>query len=94
MNPVLHKQVVGILMYLIATRSNIMCQVSLISKFMESCEDSQWKIGKGFLWYIADRVHHGILHTTSKNNSLIEYKEIKFLGIIDEKKSHLAMFCI
>ena len=41
-DPMLFKRLVGSLMYLTATRTNIMYGVSLISRFMESPKDSHW----------------------------------------------------
>jgi len=45
-NPTLFKILVGSLMYLTATRPNIIQGVSLTSRFMESPKDSHWKVGK------------------------------------------------
>ena len=45
-NNTLYKQMVGSLMYLIATRPDLMYDVNLISRFMESPKDSYWKVGK------------------------------------------------
>ena len=42
-DPMLFKRLVGSLMYLTATRPDIMYGVSLISIFMESPKDSHWK---------------------------------------------------
>ena len=39
-NPTLLRRLVNNLMYLVATRSNIMNEVSLISRFMESSKES------------------------------------------------------
>ena len=41
-DPTLFKRLVGSLMYLIATRPDIMYGVSLISRLMESPKDSHW----------------------------------------------------
>ena len=41
--PMMFKRLVGSLMYLTATRRDIMYGVSLISRFMESPKDSHWK---------------------------------------------------
>ena len=52
-DPVLFKRIVGILMYLTATRPDIMYGVSLISRFMESPKDSHWQAGKIILRYVS-----------------------------------------
>ena len=52
-NVTLYKRMVSSLMYLIATRPNLIYVVSLISIFMESPKDSHWKVGKGIMRYVA-----------------------------------------
>ena len=47
-NATLYKRMVGSLMYLTATRPDLMYVVNLISKFMESPKDSHRKVGKEF----------------------------------------------
>ena len=44
-NQTLYKSIVGSLMYLIATRPDMMHAVSLISKFMETPKDFHWQVG-------------------------------------------------
>ena len=48
-NATLNKQMVGSLMYLTATRPNLMYDVIIISIFMESSKDSHWKVRKRIL---------------------------------------------
>lgn len=48
----LFKQLVGSLMYLTATRLDIMFGVSLISRFMESLKSTHWLVGKRILRYV------------------------------------------
>jgi hypothetical protein len=45
-HPTLYKSLVGSLLYLTATRPNIMYATSLVSRFMESPKDSHWKMVK------------------------------------------------
>ena len=47
-DPSLFKILVGILMYITATRPYIMYAITLISRFMETPMDSHWHRGKGF----------------------------------------------
>ena len=59
-DPMLFKSLVGSLMYLTATRPNIMYGVSLISRFMESPKDSHWQTGKRILRYVSGTKDLGI----------------------------------
>ena len=45
-DPMLFKRLIGILMYLIVTRPDIMYGVSVISRFMESPKYSHWQESK------------------------------------------------
>ena len=64
-DPTLFKMLVGILMYLIATRPDIMYGVSLISIFMESPKDSHWQADKSILRYVSGKKYLGIMYSTS-----------------------------
>ena len=62
-NPTLFKRLVGSLMYLTATRPDIMQGVSLISRFMETPKDTHWSVGKIILRYIEGMRDCGIMYT-------------------------------
>ena len=64
-DPTMFKRLVGSLMYLDATRSNIMYGVSLISIFMESPKYSHWKARKIILRYVSGTKDLGIMNSTS-----------------------------
>ena len=61
-DPTLFKRLVGNLMYLTATRTEIMYGVSLILRFMESPKDSQWQAGKIILRYVSGTIDLGIMY--------------------------------
>ena len=86
-DPTLFKILVGRLMYLTATRPNVMYGVSLISRFMESPKDSHWQAGKRILRYVSGTKDLGIMYSTSENFKLIGYTDSDNGGSIDDKKS-------
>eukprot|EP00253_Pinus_taeda_P033256 PITA_33256 len=53
-DPSLYKSIVGNLMFLIATRLDIMHVVSLISRFMERPKEAHWEAAKRILRYVKD----------------------------------------
>ena len=86
-NSTLYKRIVGSLMYLIATRMDIMYGVSLISRFMESPKDSHWKVGKRILRYIVGTTDHGNWYSTFEDNYLVGYTDSAFAGNVDDRKN-------
>ena len=86
-DPSLYKSIVGSLMYLTATRPDIMHVVSLISKFMEKPKDAHWQAAKRILRYVKGTKRYGILYTTSENSELIGYTDSDWAGSIDDRKS-------
>ena len=63
-NPTLFERLVGSLIYLTTTRTNIMRGVSLISRFMETPKDTHWSAGKRILRYIAETRDCGIMYAS------------------------------
>ena len=85
-DPTLFKRIVGNLMYLTATRSDIMYGVSLISRFMESPKVSHWQVGKRILRYVSGTKDLGIMYSISENFKLIGYTDSDNGGSIDDRK--------
>jgi hypothetical protein len=81
------RKLVGSLMYLTVTRPDIMYGISLISRFLDTPNNSHWKEGKSLLIYIAGTMNHGILYFTSNNMQLVGYTDSDFARSIDDKKS-------
>ena len=86
-DPSLYKSIVGSLMYLTATRPDIMHVVSLISRFMERPKKAHWQAAKRILRYMKGTKKYGILYTTSKNSKLIGYTDSDWVGSVDDRKT-------
>ena len=86
-DPTLYKRLVGSLMYLTATRPDIMFAVSLISRFMESPKDSHWQVGKRILRYVAGTSSYGILYSSTEYDVLTGFTDSDFAGCLDDRKS-------
>eukprot|EP00253_Pinus_taeda_P029848 PITA_29848 len=65
-DPSLYKSIVGSLMYLTATRPDIMYAVSLISRFMERPKEANWQAAKRILRYVK-----GAISWASKKKSIV-----------------------
>ena len=86
-NNTLYKQMVGSLMYLTATRPDLMYDVNLISRFMESPKDSHWNVGKRILRYVVGKLGYGLSHTHTPDSILRRYTNSDFAGSLDDRKN-------
>ena len=86
-DPSLYKSIVGSLMYLTATRPDIMHVVSLISRFMEKPKDAHWQAGKRILRYVKGTKRYGILYTATECSDLVGYTDSDWVGSVDDRKS-------
>jgi hypothetical protein len=86
-DPTLYKNLVGSLLYLTATRLDIMYASSLVSRFMESPKDSHWKMAKRILRYVAGTLNFGLWYTKSDSNQLSSYTDSDFAGSLDDRKN-------
>ena len=82
----LYKSLVGSLLYLIATRPDIMYATSLVSRYMESPKDSHWKMEKRILRYVAGTLNFGLWYTKFDDHHLSSYTDSDFAGNLDDKK--------
>lgn len=83
-DPKLYKSIVGNLMYLTATRPDIMYAVSLISRFMErpNCQAA-----KRILRYVNGMKGFDILYSPSESFMLTSYTDSDWAGSVDDRKS-------
>lgn len=82
-----YKQIVGSLMYLTATRPDLMYVVSLISRFMERPTDLNQQAVKRILRYLKGTIELGILYKRGGEKSLIAYSDSDYAGDINDRKS-------
>ena len=86
-DPTLYKSMVGSLMYLTATRPDLMHAVRLISRFMETPKDSHCQAGKRILRYVKGTKGFGILYTANNDFKLVGYTDSDWAGSLDDRKS-------
>eukprot|EP00253_Pinus_taeda_P027989 PITA_27989 len=85
-DPSLYKSIVGSLMYLTATRPDIMFDVSLISRFMERPKEAHWQATKRILRYVKGTKKFGILYNVSEHSDLVGYTDSDWVGSVDDRK--------
>eukprot|EP00253_Pinus_taeda_P028689 PITA_28689 len=86
-DPSLYKSIFGSLMYLTATRPDIMLVVSLISRFMEMPKEAHWQAAKRILRYVKGTKRFGILYNVSERSDLVSYTDSDWARSVDDRKS-------
>ncbi|XP_060174266.1 secreted RxLR effector protein 161-like [Lycium barbarum] len=81
------KQIVGSLMYLSATRPDIMYAVNLISRYMEDPKEIHLLVAKRILRYLKGTMEFGLFYKMGDKSSLIGFTDSDFAGDPDDRKS-------
>ena len=82
------KQLVGSLLYLTATRPDIMYAVSLISRFMSCPYESHWLTAKRILRYLKGTTEMGIFYKKGGGSTdVVAYSDSDFAGDLDDRRS-------
>lgn len=82
------KQVVGSLMYLTATRPDLMFGVSLISRFMANPKLLHWLATKRIMRYLKGTTEHGVFYNRREGStSLLAYTDSNYAGYLDDQIS-------
>jgi hypothetical protein len=84
-----YKQIVGSLMYLLATRPDLTYSVCLVARFMERPTEMHIAAVKRILRYLKGSLSYGILYKKSQNEemSLYGWTDSDYAGDLDDRKS-------
>lgn len=83
-NSTFYKQLVGSLMYLTATRPNLMFVVSLISRYMERSMKTHLK---AVIRYVKGTSSFGVFYRKGGDEKLFGYTDSDYVGDQDDRKS-------
>ncbi|XP_040967967.1 secreted RxLR effector protein 161-like [Gossypium hirsutum] len=75
-----------------ATRPDIMYAISLLSRFMHSCDVVHFKAAKRVLRYIKETLNYRVKFEKGKELKLIGYSNSDWTGSIDDMKSTSGYF--
>lgn len=87
MDSTFYKQIVGSLMYLTATRPDIMYSVSLVSRYMECPTEMHLLAAKRILRYLQGTKDFGIFYRKGEKADLIGFTDSDYAGDQDDRKS-------
>lgn len=83
----LYKQLVGSLMYLTVTRSDLMYIVCLIRRFMANPRETHLFAAKRVLRYIKGTIELGVFYKRGVGNELVAYTDSDYAGDLDDRRS-------
>lgn len=82
-----YKQLVGSMMYLTATRPDIMYAVSLLSRYMSTPTELHLSAAKRVLRYLQGTIGFGILYQKGGNKELVGFTDSDYAGCVEDRKS-------
>jgi len=80
-------KLIGSLIYLTNTRSNLSYLVNIHSRFKKEPRETHWNLAKRVLKYIQGTKEFGLLYKNNKILTLVGYSDTNFAGDIDDQKS-------
>ncbi|KAA3472024.1 laccase-2-like [Gossypium australe] len=87
-----YRSLVGCLLYLTATISDIMFGVSLLSRFMHCCNTIHFKVAKRILRYVKGTLKFGVMFKKGSELKLVGYSDSDSDGSIDDMKNTSGYF--
>ncbi|KAK5819945.1 hypothetical protein PVK06_024980 [Gossypium arboreum] len=82
-----YRSLVGCLLYLIATRPDILFAISMLSRFMHCCNVQHFQAAKRVLRYIKGTLDYGVLFNKAETLKLKGYTDSDWAGSSDDMKS-------
>ena len=83
----LYKQMVGSIMYLTATRPDLMFVVSLISRFMANPTELHFGTAKRIMRYVKGTLEFEIWYQREGKSELLGYTDSDYAGDVDDSRS-------
>jgi len=83
----IYRSLIGCLMYLTATRPDILHSVSVLSRFMHCASEVHFKVAKRVLRYVKGTLDYGIKFCYDQDFHFHGYSDSDWAGSIDDMKS-------
>ncbi|KAA3481548.1 pleiotropic drug resistance protein 3-like [Gossypium australe] len=87
-----YRSLIGGLLYLIATRPDIMYAVSLLLRLMHCCNVAHFKAAKRVLMYVKGTLGYGVKFERAEKLKLVGYSDSDWAGSVDDMKSTSGYF--
>ncbi|XP_048447466.1 secreted RxLR effector protein 161-like [Pyrus x bretschneideri] len=86
------KQMVGSLIYLTATRPDVMCAVSLLSRYMEFPTNLHFQAAKKVFHYLQGTSDFGVFYKKGEVSRLIGFTDSDYAGDLDDRSTSGSVF--
>ncbi|TXG58154.1 hypothetical protein EZV62_015983 [Acer yangbiense] len=86
----LYRTLIGCLMYLTATRPDIMNAISLLLRYMHCASEIHFQAAKRIVRYIKGMIDYGLRFCQVKNFTLHGYFDSDWAGCVDDTRSTLG----
>ena len=86
-NQTMYRSMIGSLLYVIATRPDIMQVVGLVARFQDFPMETHVVAVKRIFRYLKGTMDYGLWYPRSKNLSLTAFTDIDWVGSINDRKS-------
>ncbi|KAJ8635046.1 hypothetical protein MRB53_009313 [Persea americana] len=83
----LYRTLISCLMYLTATRLDIMNAISILSRYMHSASEIHFQAAKRIVRYIKDTIDYGLQFCKVKNFTLHGYSDSDWASCVDDMRS-------
>ncbi|KAG8473238.1 hypothetical protein CXB51_035235 [Gossypium anomalum] len=87
-----YRSLVGCLLYLTATRPDILYAVNLLSRFMQCYNFTHFKTAKRVLRYVKGTLSYGVKFERAEELKLVGYSDSDWAGSVDDMKSTSGYF--
>ena len=81
-----YRRMIGSLIYITASRPDIIFSVCLCARYQSNPNESQLKAVKKILRYIHNTVNYGLFYSKSSTFDLISYSDTDFAGSKSDRK--------
>ena len=86
-NPTLYRSIIGSLLYLTASRSDISFSVGVCAHFQAASKESHMTAVKRIIRYVNGTSDYGIWYSKDLNDCLADYSDTNWAGCVDDRKS-------
>ncbi|XP_031091095.1 uncharacterized protein LOC115996096 [Ipomoea triloba] len=86
-DPTLYHSLIGSLLYLIASRLDIMHSVGMCARYQATTKESHLIVAKIILKYVKEIVEYGLWYSKDSEICLVGYCDADWAGNIDDRKS-------